>query len=689
MPRRLRRSKEPGEPKPERADEPPARRRREPKPKPVRLTRAERRAKRRAERPRLPFRQAVKVYVPWIALLGALVAYPYLVTEFWALIGSFVAVYALVALSLTVLTGWTGVVSLGQASFVGLGAFVAAYLTKEGVPFAAWIPVAVIASIPASLLTGLAALRLPGLYFAVATLAFNLAAQFLIFIPVENEGIERIARPRLFTVDFNNERLFFLLVCLVAIPCFGAVLRIGRGRTGRALLSVRNSATAAAALGINPVYYRIVAFVLSGALAAVAGVLLGALIESANSNQYTPFTSIGYLANAIIGGLGSVLGAVLAGAAQRLPLEAVRPLIESNPLQLAQFTPLFQSALLLVFIVARPDGLVGLGRALTVRLGWRPPRPPRELAFLPSITGGMRTRTRAAAPETPVPSFSLGRFEAPAGALLEVFGARPPEAEDEIAPAALDMSGVSVRFGAVAALNDVSVRIEPGELVGIIGPNGAGKTTLFNVCSGFQAPVSGRVVLDGLDITRLGAAARVDAGLGRTFQTPRLVASMSVFENLLVAAHPRLRHGLPAEIIGFSYALRDEVAERERVRRLLEVLGLSELAGRAAGDLPSGLLKVLEVARALVEEPRVLLLDEPSAGLDPAETRWLGELIRAVVGELGIAVALIEHDMSLVMGVSDFIYVFESGTVLASGRPEDVRRDPRVIAAYLGAEEAA
>ncbi|MGH9036447.1 MAG: ABC transporter permease subunit [Acidimicrobiia bacterium] len=642
-------------------------------------TRAQRREKRQAERPRLPFRKAVKVYVPWLAFLGALIVYPYLVTEFWALIGSFVAVYALVALSLTVLTGWTGAVSLGQASFVGLGAFMAAYLTREGVPFATWIPLAVIASIPASLLTGLAALRLPGLYFAVATLAFNLAAQFLIFIPVENEGIEVIARPRIFTVDFGNERLFFLLVCVVVVPCFGAVLRVGRGKTGRALLSVRNSATAAAALGINPVYYRIVAFVLSGALAATAGVLLGALIESANSNQYTPFTSIGYLANAIIGGLGSVLGAVLAGAAQRLPLEAVRPLIESNPLQLAQFTPLFQSALLLVFIVSRPDGLVGLGRALTVRLGWRRPRPARELAFLPRISGGTQ----------PLSSFSLGTFEAPPGALLRVFGERDPQIEGEIAPAALDVTGVSVRFGAVQALGDVSLRIEPGELVGIIGPNGAGKTTLFNVCSGFQAPVAGGVVLDGLDITRLGASARVDAGLGRTFQTPRLVASMSVFENLLVAAHPRLRHGLPAEVLGFSYALRDEASERERVRRLLEVLGLSDLAERAAGDLPSGLLKVLEVARALVEEPRVLLLDEPSAGLDPSETRWLGDLVRAVVGELGVSVALIEHDMSLVMGVSDFIYVLESGTLLASGRPEEIRRDPRVIAAYLGAEEAA
>jgi branched-chain amino acid transport system ATP-binding protein len=161
---------------------------------------------------------------------------------------------------------------------------------------------------------------------------------------------------------------------------------------------------------------------------------------------------------------------------------------------------------------------------------------------------------------------------------------------------------------------------------------------------------------------------------------------MSVFENLLVAAHPRLRYGLPAEVAGFSYALRDETGERVRVRQLLRVLGLSALADQAAGDLPSGLGKVVEVARALVTEPRVLLLDEPSAGLDRGETRWLGELIRAVTGELGVAVALIEHDMSLVMGVSDYIYVLEAGKVLATGRPAEIRSDARVVDAYLGRE---
>ncbi len=210
--------------------------------------------------------------------------------------------------------------------------------------------------------------------------------------------------------------------------------------------------------------------------------------------------------------------------------------------------------------------------------------------------------------------------------------------------------------------------MQPGELVAIIGPNGAGKTTLFNCCSGFQAPDVG----DGAAARhrhhrRSPPTAASAAGLGRSFQTPRLVESMSVFENLLVGFHPRITHGLPGEVAGFTYALDEEREIRHRVGALLDAVGLSAIGGLAAGDLPSGLRKVVEVLRALVPVPDVLLLDEPSAGLDPRETRWLARLIQTVNRELGVSVALIEHDMSLVMGISDFVYVLEFGRLLAGG----------------------
>jgi ABC-type branched-subunit amino acid transport system ATPase component/ABC-type branched-subunit amino acid transport system permease subunit len=623
---------------------------------------------------------ALRTFGPWVVVALALGAYPFLVSPYWALIGSFVVVYAVVALSLTVLTGWAGAVSLSQAAFVGLGAFTAAELTKQGTNFALWIPIAMVVSVPASVVMGAVALRLPGLYFAVVTLAFGVVAQYMVFIPLENAGTTQVARPRWGAVDFGNERYFFLLCVLAAAVAFGATLRIGRGKTGRALLTVRTSRTAAEALAVDSVRYRTLAFVVSGCLASGAGVLLGTLIQSSRSNQFTLFASIQYLAVTFIGGIGSVLGAAMAGALQVLPTELIRPLVEGRDSDvLRQFAPLLQATLLLVVVVLRPDGLLGILRGLGVRAGLLQPRPPRELAFAAPNTRARRDL-----------GFTLPDWDIPAGTVAAAVGRAPaagaPGATAIDAPPAIEACDISVRYGAVVALDTVSFSVQPGELVAIIGPNGAGKTTLFNCCSGFQAPGSGTVRLHGTDVTAFPAHRRAAAGLGRSFQTPRLVESMSVFENLLVGFHPRVTHGVPGEVAGFSYALEEERAIRARVTALLEAVGLSAVGPVAAGDLPSGLRKVVEVLRALVPVPDVLLLDEPSAGLDPRETRWLGRLIQTVNRELGVSVALIEHDMSLVMGISDHVYVLEFGRLLAAGTPAEVRSNRAVIAAYLGKE---
>jgi branched-chain amino acid transport system permease protein len=632
--------------------------------------------------------RALRTFGPWAALAVAVGAYPFLVSPYWALIGSFVVVYAVVALSLTVLTGWAGAVSLSQAAFVGLGAFTAAELTTRGTNFVLWFPIAMALSVPASVVMGAVALRLPGLYFAVVTLAFGVVAQYMLFIPLENAGTTQVARPRLGAVDFGNERYFFLLCAVAAALAFGATLRIGRGRTGRALLTVRTSRTAAEALAVDSVRYRTMAFVVSGCLASGAGVLLGTLIQSSRSNQFTLFASIQYLAVTFIGGIGSVLGAVLAGALQVLPTEFIRPFVEGrNSDVLRQFTPLLQATLLVVVVVVRPDGLLGVLRGLAVRAGLAEPRPPREVAFAAPSSRARRDI-----------GFTLPDWDIEAGRLEAAVG-RAPSADGPVAalasgaaagagagPPALEARDVSVRYGAVVALDAVSFSVQPGEVVAVIGPNGAGKTTLFNCCSGFQAPASGTVRLRGTDITAFPAHRRAAAGLGRSFQTPRLVEAMSVFENLLVGFHPRLRHGLPAEVAGFAYGLADEERIREQAAALLDAVGLSAIGASAAGDLPSGLRKVVEVLRALVPVPDVLLLDEPSAGLDPRETRWLGRLIQTVNRELGVSVALIEHDMSLVMGISDYVHVLDFGRLLAAGTPAEVRADPTVVAAYLGKE---
>jgi branched-chain amino acid transport system ATP-binding protein len=231
----------------------------------------------------------------------------------------------------------------------------------------------------------------------------------------------------------------------------------------------------------------------------------------------------------------------------------------------------------------------------------------------------------------------------------------------------LEVRGVTVAFGRVTALDGVTLAVEPGQVTGLIGPNGAGKSTLFDVVSGLRRPLSGRVRLDGRDVTRLGPARRSRRGLGRTFQRLELFGRLSVRDNLLVAAEfgPRRRHAARA------------------VEGLLDRLRLTDVADLAADALPTGLGRLVEVGRALAAAPSVLLLDEPAAGQDAGETERFAALLRSVAAD-GTAVVLVEHDMSLVMTVCDVVHVLDLGTIIAVGAPEAIRRDKAVVAAYLG-----
>ena len=233
--------------------------------------------------------------------------------------------------------------------------------------------------------------------------------------------------------------------------------------------------------------------------------------------------------------------------------------------------------------------------------------------------------------------------------------------------ALLETRGVMVRFGGVMALGGVDIDVPAGQVTGLIGPNGAGKTTLFNVVSGIQTPTSGSVFVDGKDVTRIAAHRRARLGLARTFQRLELFGSMSVRDNVRVAAElariPNLRTWV------------DSVVER---------VGLGDLADRTAGDLPTGSARLVEIARALAVKPRLLLLDEPASGLDESESEHLGALLRSLAAE-GLGVLLVEHDVALVMRVCDSIYVLDLGVIIAHGTPDVVKRDPLVLSAYLGA----
>jgi branched-chain amino acid transport system ATP-binding protein len=295
-----------------------------------------------------------------------------------------------------------------------------------------------------------------------------------------------------------------------------------------------------------------------------------------------------------------------------------------------------------------------------------------EVLHLPQDTSGAREQG-AEAPD------------AHQASLLDLIPRSRPDGGDrlELEPV-LDAHGVTVRFGGLTAVNDVSLMVRRGEVVGLIGPNGAGKTTLFNAIAGLNEPSSGTVHIFGHDATSLPVHARAALGVGRTFQLIQLFPQLSVFDNLLAATHLQNPTGFLQHLVVSERALAEERAARERVTEVIDRLHLQDVAARTVTGLPFGVLRIVELARALVTGAPFIMLDEPASGLDDNETGKLADLLLELRGDLGITFLLIEHDVAMVTGVTDYMYVINRGNLLAEGTPAEVQRNEDVIAAYLG-----
>ncbi|MGV9974514.1 ABC transporter permease subunit [Nocardia beijingensis] len=543
-------------------------------------------------------------------------------------------VFAVLGLSQVIVTGYAGQVSLAQLTLAGVSAYALSVLNQHvGIPFPFAPIVAALFATAVGVVVGLPALRVRGLPLTVVTLALAVFVEAFWFRnPSLNGGVQGapIDSPRLFGIDLGigagtaYPRLAFGILCLVVLTVVGlGVAWLRRSSLGTDMLAVRANERSAAAAGIDVSRTKLVTFALGAFVAGLGGALLGYQQTLATPEPFAVFVGISLFAVVYVAGITSITGGILAGV---MAPGGIVYLLVDRFLHVGDYYAVISGILLLVTVMANPDGIA---------------------SKLPRIPWPAIGRRAAVAEVEPV---------APATTLVEPDRAEP----------ILSVRDVTVSYGAVKAATDVTFDVRPGEIVGLIGPNGAGKTTVIDAITGFAA-ATGSVTLAGAALAGRPPHARSRAGLGRSFQDVELYDDLTVAENVRVGA-VRSRS---AQSVG------------QRVARTLAVLGLSGLADREAGLLSQGQRQLVSMARVLAAEPAVALLDEPAAGLDSAESRWLGEKLR-VVADHGTAILLVDHDMELVLTVCDRVIVLDLGTVIACGTPEEIRAHPDVLRAYLG-----
>ncbi|WP_261561729.1 ABC transporter permease subunit [Frankia tisae] len=608
-----------------------------------------------------------------VAVLAAVVCVWWLLPAEWVNAFGLQMIVAIILMSFVVVTGYAGQVSLVQIGFAGVGALMTAWLVADhGWPFWLAAVAGVVAVVPVGIVVGLGGLRTRGVHLAILTLGLAISLEAVVFgNPRYTGGVEgyHVGGIRVFglAVDaLTYPKRYASLVLAVLVIVALAIVNLRRSRAGRRLIAVRTNERAAAALGISVVGAKLYAFVLGGMIASLGGILLAFHDPVPSFGAFAGLQSVTALQNAVLGGVGATTGPLVGSSFA--PGTLGQQIFSFLGAKVALYLALASGVGLLFMLTSAPDGLVFLRRRANDRLrALVADRLPRRLA-------GFQPRARRATTHAP-------ESATPESAAPEVGGAGRAVGQEQhrVPPLALELRRVSVRFGGVVALRELSLHVRPGEIVGLIGPNGAGKSTTIDAITGFTTLAGGEVHLGETRIDGWGRERRARAGLGRSFQSLELFEDLTVLENLQSACDRR---------DSLAYVTNLVVPDRGRLTpagwAAVADFGLAPFLDTPVQDLGYAHRRMLAVARAVAGGHSVLLLDEPAAGLGDAQTRELGAVLRRLADERGMAIFLVEHNVDMVLRTCDRVYALDFGVLIGAGTPAEISGTPAVVDAYLG-----